>query len=296
MFMKVLIANRGEIAVRLMRACHEHDVATVAVYADCDRQSPHVRYAGQAVALGANEPANSYLCVDKILAAAHETGADAIHPGYGFLAENASFARAVTTAGLTFIGPSAEVIDLMGGKVAARSAAASANFPTVPGTEGVIPEDANESALQSLGDAVGYPLFVKAVAGGGGKGMRLVHSADLLLRAIESARSEATSAFGNGAVYLERCIEQGRHIEVQVLADHHGTVVPFVERECSIQRRHQKVIEESPSPVITEKTRQALAEAAIRLVSSVGYTNAGTIECLYDERSEEFYFLSLIHI
>ena len=154
----------------------------------------------------------------------------------------------------------------MGGKVAARAAAASANFPTVPGTEGVIPEDANESALQSLGDAVGYPLFVKAVAGGGGKGMRLVHSADLLLRAIESARSEATSAFGNGAVYLERCIEQGRHIEVQVLADHHGTVVPFVERECSIQRRHQKVIEESPSPVITEKTRQALAEAAIRLV------------------------------
>ena len=237
MFMKVLIANRGEIAVRLMRACHEHDVATVAVYADCDRQSPHVRYAGQAVALGANEPSHSYLCVDKILAAAHATGADAIHPGYGFLAENASFARAVTTAGLTFIGPSAEVIDLMGGKVAARVAAASANFPTVPGTEGVIPEDASESALQSLGDAVGYPLFVKAVAGGGGKGMRLVRTADLLLRAIESARSEATSAFGNGAVYLERCIEQGRHIEVQVLADHHGTVVPFVERECSIQRR-----------------------------------------------------------
>jgi acetyl-CoA carboxylase biotin carboxylase subunit len=293
MFMKVLIANRGEIAVRLMRACHEHDVATVAVYADCDRQSPHVRYAGQAVALGANEPAHSYLCVEKILAAAHETGADAIHPGYGFLAENASFARAVTTAGLTFIGPSAEVIDLMGGKVAARSAAASANFPTVPGTEGVIPEDASESGLQSLGDAVGYPLFVKAVAGGGGKGMRLVRTADLLLRAIESARSEATSAFGNGAVYLERCIEQGRHIEVQVLADHHGTVVPFVERECSIQRRHQKVIEESPSPVITEKTRRDLAEAAIRLVSSVGYTNAGTIECLYDERSEEFYFLEM---
>ena len=199
----------------------------------------------------------------------------------------------VTTAGLTFIGPSAEVIDLMGGKVAARVAAASTNFPTVPGTEGAVPEDASESELQSLGDAVGYPLFVKAVAGGGGKGMRLVNTADLLLRAIESARSEATSAFGNGAVYLERCIEQGRHIEVQVLADHHGTVVPFVERECSIQRRHQKVIEESPSPVITEKTRRALAEAAIRLTSSVGYANAGTIECLYDERSEEFYFLEM---
>tara|TARA_B100000029_G_C17544348_1_gene947903 strand:+ start:378 stop:1907 length:1530 start_codon:yes stop_codon:yes gene_type:complete len=293
MFMKVLIANRGEIAVRLMRACHEHDVATVAVYAECDRQSPHVRYAGQAVSLGANEPVHSYLCVDKIIAAAHQTGADAIHPGYGFLAENASFARAVTTAGLTFIGPSADVIDLMGGKVAARVAASRANFPTVPGTEGAIPEDSTETELQALGDAVGYPLFVKAVAGGGGKGMRLVRTQDLLLRAIESARSEATSAFGNGAVYLERCIEKGRHIEVQVLSDHHGTVVPFVERECSIQRRHQKVIEESPSPVITEKTRRALAEAAIRLASSVGYTNAGTIECLYDECSEEFYFLEM---
>jgi acetyl-CoA carboxylase biotin carboxylase subunit len=291
--MKVLIANRGEIAVRVMRACHEHEVATVAVYADCDRRSPHVRYAGQAVALGANEPGHSYLCVDKIISAARETGADAIHPGYGFLAENALFARAVADAGLTFIGPSADVIDLMGGKVAARVAAAKANFPTVPGTEGAVSEDASESELRSIGDAVGYPLFVKAVAGGGGKGMRLVRTADLLVRSIESARSEATSAFGNGAVYLERCIERGRHIEVQVLADNHGTVIPFVERECSIQRRHQKVIEESPSPVITEKTRRALAEAAIRLTTSVGYTNAGTIECLYDERSEEFYFLEM---
>ena len=291
--MKVLIANRGEIAVRIMRACHEHGLATVAVYADCDRQAPHVRYADQAVALEANEPASSYLAVEKIIAAARQTDADAVHPGYGFLAENGTFARAVTDAGLTFIGPPADVIDLMGRKTAARAAAAQAEFPTIPGTDEALPDEASDAELHRAGDEVGYPLFVKAVAGGGGKGMRLVRDPDVLRRAIEGARSEAASAFGNGAVYLERCIERGRHIEVQLLADTYGTVVPFVERECSVQRRHQKVIEETPSPVINDQTRRALAEAAARLAKAVGYTNAGTIECLYDDTSEEFYFLEM---
>lgn len=276
-----------------MRACHEHGAATVAVYANCDRTAPHVRYAGQAVALKADEPASSYLATDKIIAAARQTGADAVHPGYGFLAENGSFARAVTEAGLSFIGPPADVIDLMGGKTAARKAAERAGVPTVPGTEDALPDEASDAELQRAGDDVGYPVFVKAVAGGGGKGMRLVREPDALLRAVQGARSEAASAFGNGDVYLERCIERGRHIEVQLLADAYGTVVPFVERECSVQRRHQKVIEETPSPVVSDEMRRALADAAVRLAKDVGYTNAGTIEYLYDDTSENFYFLEM---
>ena len=290
--MKVLVANRGEIAVRIMRTCREMGLPTVAVWSDCDRMAPHVRYADEAVGLEADAPGESYLRIDKIIAAAARTGADAVHPGYGFLAENASFARAVQDAGLTFIGPSADVIDLMGGKTAARAVAARAGVPIVPGSGAPLPVDADPDDLQAVGEAVGYPLFVKAVAGGGGKGMRLVREPDALLRAIEGARSEAASAFGDGSVYLERCIERGRHIEVQLLADTHGTVVPFVERECSIQRRHQKVIEESPSPVVSDATRRALADAAASLAREVGYTNAGTIEMLYDDDGS-FYFLEM---
>ena len=275
-----------------MRACREMGLPTVAVYSDCDRMAPHVRYADEAVGLEADAPAESYLRIEKIIAAAARTGADAIHPGYGFLAENASFARAVEDAGLTFIGPSADVIDLMGGKTAARAVAARAGVPIVPGSGSSLPDDADPDDLHALGLAIGYPLFVKAVAGGGGKGMRLVREPDALLRAIEGARSEAASAFGDGSVYLERCIERGRHIEVQLLADRHGTVVPFVERECSIQRRHQKVIEESPSPVVSDATRRALAGAAANLAREVGYTNAGTIEMLYDDDGS-FYFLEM---
>ena len=290
--MKVLIANRGEIAVRIMRGCREMGLPTVAVYSDCDRLAPHVRYADEAVALEADEPAASYLHVEKIIAAARRTGADAVHPGYGFLAENAGFAQAVADARLRFIGPPAGVIELMGGKTAAREAAGRAGVPIVPGSGGPLPEGAIEAELQEAGDGIGYPIFVKAVAGGGGKGMRLVREPESLPRAIQGARSEAASAFGDGAVYLERCIERGRHIEVQLLADEHGGVVPFVERECSIQRRHQKVIEETPSPVVGIETRRALASAAARLAAEVGYTNAGTIEFLLDE-SGNFYFLEM---
>ena len=290
--MKVLVANRGEIAVRIMRACREMGLATAAVYSDCDRLAPHVRYADEAVGLDADEPGASYLHIEKLIAAAHRTGADAVHPGYGFLAENAAFARAVAAAGLRFIGPPADVIALMGGKTAAREAAARAGVPIVPGSGGALPDDATEADLRRAGEAVGYPIFVKAVAGGGGKGMRLVRDPAGLARAIQGARSEAASAFGDAAVYLERCIERGRHIEVQLLADEHGAVVPFVERECSIQRRHQKVIEETPSAVVGADTRRALAAAAARLAAEVGYTNAGTIEFLLDE-SGDFYFLEM---
>ena len=290
--MKVLVANRGEIAVRILRGCREMGLPTVAVYSDCDRLAPHVRYADEAVALEADEPAGSYLHVEKIIAAARRTGAGAVHPGYGFLAENAGFAQAVADAGLRFIGPPAGVIELMGGKTAARAAARRAGVPIVPGSDGPLPEKMTDADLRRAGDAVGYPIFVKAVAGGGGKGMRLVREPERLPHAVEGARSEAASAFGDGAVYLERCIERGRHVEVQLLADEHGAVVPFVERECSIQRRHQKVIEETPSPAVGVETRRALAAAAARLAAEVGYANAGTIEFLLDE-SGGFHFLEM---
>lgn len=290
--MKVLIANRGEIAVRIMRACRELGVATVAVHADCDRLAPHVRYADEAVGLDADEAVDSYLRIDKLIDAARRTGADAVHPGYGFLAENADFAQAAVDAGLCVVGPRPEVIALMGGKTAAREAAARAGVPIVPGSGGPLPADARDDELRRTGEEIGYPLFVKAVAGGGGKGMRLVRPGADLVNAVRGAASEATAAFGDGAVYLERAIERGRHIEVQLLADAHGTVVPFVERECSIQRRHQKLIEETPSVAVDDATRRALAGAAAALAREVGYTNAGTIEFLLD-RDGKFYFLEM---
>src|SRR5437016_2620397 len=241
---KILIANRGEIAVRIIRACRDMAIEAVAVYSDCDRAARHVRLADEAVQIGGNAPAESYLRIDRIVDAARRTGADAVHPGYGFLAENENFARACRDAGLTFIGPTPEAIELMGSKTAARQVAISAGVPVVPGTEEPLGVDVPDAAIGAIAERIGYPIMVKAVAGGGGKGMRVVAGPEDLPGAIRAARSEAGAAFGDSAIYLERCLSHPRHIEVQLLGDQAGTVIPFVERECSIQRRHQKVIEE----------------------------------------------------
>jgi acetyl-CoA carboxylase biotin carboxylase subunit len=289
---KVLVANRGEIAVRVMRACRDLGLASVAVFSDCDRGAPHVRYADEAYRLGANPPGESYLRIDKLIDVARRAGADAVHPGYGFLAENEDFADACQQAGLTFIGPSADVIRQMGSKTAARQVAIRAGVPVVPGTEQALDESMPEADVARVAADIGYPLMVKAVAGGGGKGMRLVSTPEELAPALRAARSEAGSAFGESAVYLERQILKPRHIEIQLLGDSHGTVIPFVERECSIQRRHQKVVEESPSPVMTPDLRAAMTGAAAAVARTVGYTNAGTIEFLVDEDGR-FYFLEM---
>ncbi|MEZ5290720.1 MAG: acetyl-CoA carboxylase biotin carboxylase subunit [Vicinamibacterales bacterium] len=289
---KVLVANRGEIAVRVIRACRDLGIGTVAVYSECDRAARHVRMADEAYAIGPNPPRESYLRIDALIAVARKSGADAVHPGYGFLAENEDFARACRDAGLTFIGPSPEAIELMGSKTAARQAAMAAGVPVVPGTAAPLGPDVPLDEVRALADGIGYPLMLKAVAGGGGKGMRVVADPEDLAGALAAARSEAGSAFGDSAVYLERRLLRPRHIEVQLLADHHGTVIPFVERECSIQRRHQKVIEESPSLAVTPDLRRAITGAAASVARQVGYTNAGTIECLLDEDGS-FYFLEM---
>jgi acetyl-CoA carboxylase biotin carboxylase subunit len=290
--MKILIANRGEIAVRIIRACREMGLPTVAVYSDCDRTARHVRDADQAVHIGPSEAARSYLRIEAIVNAARDAGADAVHPGYGFLAENAAFARACRDAGLTFIGPSPDAIALMGSKTAARQAAIRAGVPVVPGTEQPLDERVPDAEIARLADAVGYPLVVKAVAGGGGKGMRTVDDAALLGAAIRTARSEAGSAFGDSAIYLERRIVEPRHIEIQLLGDAYGTILPFAERECSIQRRHQKVVEESPSIAVTPDLRRRMADAAVAVAKTVEYSSAGTIEFLLD-RDGAFYFLEM---
>ena len=290
--MKILVANRGEIAVRVMRACRDMGLGTVAVYSDCDRTAPHVRYADQAVALGANAPGESYLRIDKIIDAARRTGATAIHPGYGFLAENPAFARACRDAKLKFIGPAPEVMEMLGGKTAAREVAIAAGAPVVPGTDGPVSEDLSDAEVQATAAAVGYPLMVKAVAGGGGKGMRVVTGPDTLLNSVRTARSEARTSFGDAAVFFERQLIRPRHIEIQVLGDEHGTVLPFVERECSIQRRHQKVIEETPSMMVSPDLRRAIAAAAAAVTRRAGYTNAGTVEFLLDDTGH-FYFLEV---
>jgi acetyl-CoA carboxylase biotin carboxylase subunit len=289
---KILIANRGEIAVRVIRACHELGLRSVAVFSDCDRDARHVRDADEAVHIGPSEAARSYLSIEKLIDAAARIGAGAIHPGYGFLAENASFAAACRDAGLTFIGPSPEAIALMGSKTAARAAAVRAGVPVVPGTERPFDADAPEAEIVRAAEEVGYPLLVKAVAGGGGKGMRLVHEPAALASAIRTARSEAGSAFGDSSVYLERQLLRPRHVEIQLLGDAHGAVIPFVERECSIQRRHQKVVEESPSIAVTPDLRRRMAAAAASIARAVSYTNAGTIEFLLDEDGS-FYFLEM---
>jgi acetyl-CoA carboxylase biotin carboxylase subunit len=289
---KILIANRGEIAVRIIRACREMGIATVAVYSECDRTALHVRLADEACAIGPSAPRESYLRIDKIIDAARQSGADGVHPGYGFLAENEDFAQAVVDAGLTFIGPSPAAIALMGSKTAARQTAERAGVPVVPGTDAPLDSSVSDAEIARIAGSVGYPLLVKAVAGGGGKGMRTVHDPAELAGAVRAARSEAGAAFGDAAVYFERQILKPRHIEVQLLADHHGTVVPFVERECSIQRRHQKVIEETPSLAVTPEIRKAMTSAAAAVARTAGYTNAGTIEFLLDGEGR-FYFLEM---
>ncbi|MBA3272007.1 MAG: acetyl-CoA carboxylase biotin carboxylase subunit [Acidobacteria bacterium] len=289
---KILIANRGEIAVRVIRACRDMGIATVAVYSDCDRAALHVRLADEAWPVGPNSPRESYLRIAKIVEVALQSGADAVHPGYGFLAENPDFAAACDDAGLIFIGPTPEAIRRMGSKTAARQAAIKAGVPVVPGTEEPLHESVPDAQVQGTAAGIGYPLMLKAVAGGGGKGMRMVATAEELPSALRAARSEAGSAFGDSAVYLERRILQPRHIEVQLLGDHHGTVLPFVERECSLQRRHQKVVEESPSLAVSLETRRAMTSAAAAVARTVNYTNAGTIEFLLDQ-SGQFYFLEM---
>ena len=278
--------------MRVIRACRDMGLASVAVYSECDRAARHVRMADAACAIGPSEPAESYLRIDRLLDVARRTQADAVHPGYGFLAENAHFASACRDAGLTFIGPSPEAITLMGSKTAARQAAQAAGVPVVPGTERPFGVDDSEAGMAAAAEQIGFPLLIKAVAGGGGKGMRRVDRREDLMSAIRAARSEAGTAFGDSAVYLERCLLQSRHIEVQLLGDQHGTVLPFVERECSIQRRHQKVIEETPSPVVSPALRASLTSAAAAVARSVGYTSAGTVEFLVEE-DERFWFLEM---
>ena len=290
--MKVLIANRGEIAVRVIRACRELGLGAVAVYSECDRDALHVRLADEAYPVGPPPAGESYLRIDRMIDVARRAEASLVHPGYGFLAENEDFAQACVDAGLTFVGPRPEVIARMGSKTAAREAAIAAGVPVVPGTETPFAEDAPVEAIRQAGERIGYPLVVKAVAGGGGKGMRTVADPADLAAAIRTARSEAKSAFGDAAVYLERRLIDPRHIEIQLLGDAHGTVVPFVERECSIQRRHQKVVEESPSIPLDETGRRAMADCAASVARTVGYTNAGTIEFLYDQDGR-FYFLEM---
>ena len=287
-FRKILIANRGEIAVRIIRACQEMGIATVAVYSDVDAASFHVALADEAVHVGGAPPGDSYLRGDRMLAAAQATGAQAIHPGYGFLAENADFAAAVLDAGLIFIGPDPEAMRIMGVKTSARSAMAAAGVPVVPGYQ------AGDRAADLLAAAqeLGFPLVVKATAGGGGKGMRMVRQAADLPAALESARREAQNAFGDSRIYLEKLIEQPHHIEFQVLADRHGNAVHLFERECSIQRRHQKIIEETPSPLLTDDLRRRMGDAAVAAVRAVGYVNAGTLEFLVDA-AHNFYFLEM---
>ncbi len=287
-----MVANRGEIAVRIVRAARDAGIATVAAYSDCDRTARHVRAADEAWPLSGDRPSDTYLRIDKLLDVARRSGADAVHPGYGFLAENAEFAAACTGAGLTFVGPSATAIRLMGSKTAAREAAIAAGVPVVPGTTSSLPANAADRDVLQIAAEIGYPVMIKAVAGGGGKGMRLVIGPDELTNALRAARSEALSAFGDGAVYLERRVNRPRHVEVQLLGDEHGTVIPFVERECSVQRRHQKVLEESPCVAVDATLRASMAEAAARIARAVSYTNAGTIEFLLDDEGR-FYFLEM---
>ena len=289
MFRKVLVANRGEIALRVIRACRELGVATVAVHSEADALAPHVRAADEAVCIGPPPSAQSYLLGDRIIAAAHERGAEAIHPGYGFLSERAWFARAVREAGLVFVGPPAEAIEAMGSKTAARQLAVAAGVPVVPGTTESV-ADADEAL--ALAHRYGFPVLLKAAAGGGGKGMRVVRDPAGLASALASARREAQNAFGDDAVYLEKYIEGPRHVEVQVLADRHGNVVHVGERDCSIQRRHQKLLEEAPSVAINADLRRQMGDAAVAAARHIGYEGAGTVEFLVD-RSGNFYFMEM---
>ncbi len=289
---QILIANRGEIAVRVIRACRELGIPSVAVYSDADARAPHVLLADRAVRIGPAPAAASYLSIAAILKAARDAGADAIHPGYGFLSENAAFAAACAEAGITFIGPPAAVIDRLGSKIAARALAKKAGVPVVPGET---PADQSNDAVAASARKVGFPILLKPSAGGGGIGMKTIRDQRSLAAGIEQARREALAAFGDGTLYIERLIERPRHVEIQVLADDHGNVIHLFERECSIQRRHQKVLEETPSTAVTPKLRQRMGDAAVALARAAGYRNAGTVEFLVEGTGDNasFYFLEV---
>ena len=289
MFSKILVANRGEIAVRVQQTLQAMGIATVAVYSDPDTQAPHVRMADEAYPLGGDTAGDTYLDIDKLLHAARTSGADAVHPGYGFLSENPDFAQACRDAGLVFIGPSPENMALLGDKVHAKDAARNAAVPTVPSSPVL---GGNVAAAGEFIESVGLPVMVKAAAGGGGRGLRLVNDAEQLPGILEIAAREAQSAFGDGRVFLEKYVERSRHIEFQVAADGHGNVIHLLERECSIQRRHQKIIEETPAQALSPELRQRMGEAAVRLTRQTGYLNLGTVEFLLDD-ADQFYFLEM---
>ncbi len=289
MFKKILIANRGEIALRVIRTCKEMGIKTVAVYSEADADSLPVRFADEAVCIGPPAGKDSYLNIPSILAAAEVTNADAIHPGYGFLAENADFAEICTKSGFTFIGPTAEMIRKMGDKSVAKETVRKAGVPTVPGSDGIV-EDVEEA--KRLAAEIGYPVLFKAAAGGGGKGMRIVRSEDEIEAAWQAVKREAKAAFGNDAVYLEKFIENPRHIEIQIVGDKYGTVLHLSERDCSIQRRHQKLIEEAPSPFVDPEMREKMGQAAVRAAEAVGYENVGTVEFIVDD-DRNFYFMEM---
>ncbi len=288
MFQKILIANRGEIALRIIRACQERGIKTVAVYSEADRSALHVRYADEAYCIGPAPASESYLRGDVIIDTARKAGADAIHPGYGFLAENAAFAAACRDAGVTFIGPSPEAIAAMGDKVTARATVAKAGVPLIPGT----PAGLSDDELRAAAEEIGYPVLVKASAGGGGKGMRMVYHPDELMSSLAAARREALKAFGDDTVYLEKVVEGARHVEIQILADMHGNVIHLGERECSIQRRHQKLVEESPSVAVDDDLRERMGAVAVAAAKAVNYVSAGTVEFLLD-KDKNFYFLEM---
>jgi acetyl-CoA carboxylase biotin carboxylase subunit len=289
LFKKILIANRGEIALRIIRTCKELGIKTVAVYSEADRYSLHVRFADKAVCIGPGPSKESYLNIPRIIAAAEITNAEAIHPGYGFLAENAMFAEICESSGIKFIGPTPDAIEAMGDKALAKETMRKAGVPVIPGSDGVV--ETLEQARE-IANEIGYPIMLKAAAGGGGKGMRMVKNDEELENAWQTARAEAEAAFGNPAVYIEKFIEKPRHIEIQILADEHGNVIHLGERDCSIQRRHQKLIEESPSPIVTAELREAMGQAAVKGAKSVKYRNAGTIEFLVD-KDGNFYFMEM---
>lgn len=286
---KILVANRGEIALRIMRSAREMGIKTVAVYSEADRNSPHVRYADEAVCIGPASSKESYLCGDKIVEVAKRLGVDGIHPGYGFLSENAVFAKLVEDNKITFIGPTPEAIEVMGSKLAAKEAAKKFDIPMVPGSEGAITDI---SAAKSLAEKIGYPILIKASAGGGGKGMRVVNNSAEFEEQMQRAQSEAVSAFGDGSVFIEKYVGSPKHIEVQILGDNYGNIVYLFERECSVQRRHQKVVEEAPSSCLTPEKRKAIGEAAVKVGKSCAYIGAGTVEFLVDEELN-FYFLEM---
>jgi acetyl-CoA carboxylase biotin carboxylase subunit len=289
MFSRILIANRGEIALRIIRACHELGVEAVTIYSEADKDAPYLQLADEAICIGPANPAESYLNIPRIISAAEITDVEAIHPGYGFLAENANFARICRDCGITFIGPPVEAMQLLGNKVEARKLAREAKVKIVPGSDGAVE---SESEALKLANEIGYPVMIKAAAGGGGRGMRVAHNDISFRSAFGAAQAEADAAFADGSVYLEKCLLEPRHVEVQVLADNDGNAVHFFERDCTIQRRHQKMIEESPCPVLDERDREELCNAALRIIKKAKYVNAATVEFLLD-KDKKFYFIEV---